>query len=100
MRDKNKLNVQSRPHLQQCFTLKQMHFFALKQMHFFTLQFILIGPKKSVSSKLRLFLIDNDEMFPMQSSVFTKSLYFGSHLKKLQQNKNKILFFKPKNKFL
>ena len=35
-----------------------------------------INPKISVSNKLRLFLIDIDEIFPMQSSEFTKSLYF------------------------
>jgi len=64
----------------------------------FTLKLISIGPKISVSNKLRLFPIDIDEIFPVQSSEFTKSMYFRSNLyKKLQQNLN---FFSHKNGFL
>ena len=57
----------------------------------FALKFNFIGPKISVSIKLRLFLIYNDETFPMQSSEFIKSLYFGSNLKKTATKFKKIL---------
>jgi len=58
-----------------------------------TLKFISIGPKVSVSNKLRLFPIDIDEIFPMQLSEFTKSMYFRSNLyKTLEQN---LIFFLP-----
>ena len=47
--------------------------------------------------KTRKSLIDFDVHFPMHSSEFTKSVNFGSNLKKIQQ---KILFFSPKVDFM
>ena len=55
----------------------------------FTLNFIFTGLKMSVSNRLELFLIDIEEIFPIQSSIFRKLLYFGSNKKKLQQSSNK-----------
>ena len=43
------------------------------------------GSKISVSNKLILVLINIDEIFLMQSSEFTKSLYFGSNWEELQK---------------
>ena len=53
----------------------------------------------SVSNKIGLLLIDIDEIFAMQSSEFTKSLYFWSIWEKLQQTSKKI-DFSPINGFL
>ena len=44
------------------------------------------------SNRLGLFLINVDKIFPMKSSEFTKSMYFGSHLK----NKSGTTFSKKK----
>ena len=57
--------------------------------------------KISVSNKLELFLIGIDEIFPMQSSEFTKSLFVGSNLKKKNGIKLKIhIIFSAMNGFL
>ena len=56
-----------------------------------------ISPKIGISKKLRLFQIDINEIFPIQSSEFAKSLWF----EKKTATKIKIkLFFSPKNRFL
>ena len=52
-----------------------------------------MGSKINISDKLRLFLIDIDTIYPMQSSEFGKSLYFGNNFKKLQQNEKDIFFY-------
>ena len=43
-----------------------------------------------------MFPIDIDETFPIKSLEFTKSPYFGSNLKKLQETSKKINF-SPQN---
>ena len=59
----------------------------LKEIQCYYIKIHFKGSKMCVSNTLRLFLIDIDEIFPVQSSEFTKSLYFGSHLKKKNWNK-------------
>ena len=62
--------------------------------YFLTLKFIFIDPKISVSNRLRLLLIDIDEVFLIQSSEFTNLMYFGSNKKKLQQKDNPFFHLK------
>ena len=49
--------------------------------------------------KTRYILINYDAIFPIQSSEFTKSLNFGSNLKKSCKKKSKIFNFLPKDCF-